>query len=93
MKFTKINSTNKEEFNVYINGKKTKAYKGDTIASTLLLNNCLSFKKSSKLGESRGLLCGMGVCYECLVTVNEVTKQQACITPVEEGMRIETNEH
>jgi len=31
----------------------------------------------------------MGVCYECLVTVNSESTQRACVTVVEEGMEVE----
>ncbi len=39
-------------------------------------------------GERRGALCGMGICYECRVRVNGTT-QRSCLTPVQDGMRVE----
>ena len=33
----------------------------------------------------------MGVCFECLVTVNDMPEQRACMTMVEPGMKIETD--
>jgi glycine/D-amino acid oxidase-like deaminating enzyme len=38
-------------------------------------------------GRGRGMLCGMGACFECRVAVNGIT-QRACLTPVAEGMRV-----
>jgi NADH dehydrogenase/NADH:ubiquinone oxidoreductase subunit G len=43
-------------------------------------------------GEARGPFCGMGVCYECLVTVNGVPKQRSCMTEVEDNMEIQIHE-
>ncbi|POO55408.1 FAD-dependent oxidoreductase [Agrobacterium rosae] len=40
-------------------------------------------------GARRGLFCGMGVCHDCLVTVDNRTSQRACMTPVQDGMRID----
>jgi predicted molibdopterin-dependent oxidoreductase YjgC len=34
----------------------------------------------------------MGVCFECLVTIDGVGNRQACMTAVEPGMRIETQQ-
>jgi predicted molibdopterin-dependent oxidoreductase YjgC len=32
----------------------------------------------------------MGVCFECLVTIDGVGNRQACLIPVRPGMRVET---
>jgi predicted molibdopterin-dependent oxidoreductase YjgC len=42
------------------------------------------------VAQPRGIYCGMGICYECLVTINGVHAQRACVTPVMDGMQIET---
>jgi len=34
------------------------------------------------------MLCGMGICFECRVTINGNAHQLACQTPVEAGMHI-----
>ena len=41
-------------------------------------------------GEARAPLCGMGVCYECRVTIDGIPHQRACMTTVTRGMAIET---
>lgn len=41
-------------------------------------------------GAERGPYCMMGVCFECLVTVNGRSNRQACLVAVEEDMRVET---
>lgn len=38
----------------------------------------------------RGIFCGMGVCQDCLVTIDGTPNQRACMTPLRDGMRVET---
>lgn len=76
------------EIVIIVNGRPTKAYEGETIHAALLAAGHRQLSKS-KSGEPRGVFCGMGVCFECLVTVNKVPAQQACVTMVEAGMEVE----
>jgi sarcosine oxidase subunit alpha len=77
---------------IYINGEAVTAYEGDTVLAALVASGHKSLRHSRKIGESRGPLCGMGVCYECLVTINQRPNQRACMTEVEDGMEILTGE-
>ena len=71
-----------------VNGRSTTAHIGETIHAALIAAGYRQFRKS-KTHQPRGVYCGMGVCYECLVTVNNGSTQQACVTLVEEGMEVE----
>lgn len=62
---------------------------GVTVAAGLLDAGIWSTRTSVR-GEARGPLCGMGVCFECRVTIDDVSAQRACLVPVREGMRVET---
>jgi len=42
-------------------------------------------------GAPRAPLCGMGVCFECRVSVDGVAHVRACLTPVSEGMQVITD--
>jgi len=42
------------------------------------------------LGEARGPLCGMGVCFECRVRIDERDHQRACMVLARAGMRVQT---
>ena len=72
----------------FVNGRSTTAHVGETIHAALIAAGYLQFRKS-KTHQPRGVFCGMGVCHECLVTVNKGPTQRACATMVEEGMEIE----
>jgi len=66
------------------------ASKGDTVAAALLAAGVTRFRTTPVSGAERGPYCMMGVCFECLVTINGHSNRQACLTPVEAGMRVET---
>lgn len=77
---------------VQINGKKVTAHEGETVLALLVAQGIQVLRRSGKKNQARGMVCGMGVCYECLVTVNGVPDQQACMTPVSENMEILVDE-
>jgi len=74
---------------VVINGQRVGVSAGITAAAALLNAGESSFR-SSVGGEARGPVCGMGVCYECRVTIDGVAHQRACLRVVADGMRIDT---
>jgi sarcosine oxidase subunit alpha len=74
---------------IVVNGKPMSVLSGATVAAALL-NEDVSRFRESVIGEARGPVCGMGICYECRVTINDVPQQRACLRVVEHGMRIET---
>ncbi|RFB80760.1 FAD-dependent oxidoreductase [Methylovirgula sp. 4M-Z18] len=71
------------------NGDTFRAEPGQTVAAALVAGQQQSFS-SSTTGESRGLLCGMGVCNECIVTIDGVPGQRACMQSVRDGLRVES---
>ncbi|MEQ1642394.1 MAG: (2Fe-2S)-binding protein [Pyrinomonadaceae bacterium] len=64
---------------------------GTTVAVAILSSDIDKFR-SSVTGEARGPLCGMGICFECRVTINGEKHQTSCTRLVEEGMEIVTGE-
>jgi NADPH-dependent 2,4-dienoyl-CoA reductase/sulfur reductase-like enzyme len=78
-----------QEFTFIFNGTSYKALAGDSIASALINCGIYSLRQSAQ-GEKRGLFCGMGVCNECEVTVDDDEGELACMTRVTKNMVIET---
>lgn len=66
------------------------AYPGDTLASALYAAGKRSWRKS-RPGDERGLLCGMGICFDCVLSVDGVSNVRACQTLVRDGMVVATN--
>jgi len=81
-----------KEIKIKINGKETTACQGDTVLASLVACGHKVLKKSRQLNENRGPLCGMGVCYECQVTIDGLPNQRACMAEVKNEMMILTDE-
>jgi sarcosine oxidase subunit alpha len=64
---------------------------GSMVAAAVLQAGVSSFRRSVT-GEARGPLCGMGICFECRVTVNGVAHVRSCQTLCENGMDVRTDE-
>ena len=64
---------------------------GCTVAAAVLGADVPSFRRSVT-GEARGPLCGMGICFECRVTINGVAHIRSCQTFCENGMDVRTDE-
>jgi len=76
-------------FNVVVDGRSMMAYAGESIAAVLMASGARVTRWTARAGEARGYFCGMGVCQDCLVTVDGVPNVRACMTPAREGMRVE----
>ncbi len=59
---------------------------GASVAAALTEAGHRAFRQTAK-GEARGMFCGMGVCQDCLVTIDGVPNQRACMTPARDGAR------
>ena len=77
---------------VSVNGRPITAFRGESVLAALVASGYLILRRSHKLKEGRGALCGVGVCYECLVSINGLPNQRACMVEVEDGMEIEIDE-
>lgn len=75
---------------VTIDGERHAARAGDTVAAVLLTTGAAATRVSPVSGAPRAPYCMMGVCFECLVTVDGVGNRQGCLVEVKDGMRIET---
>jgi predicted molibdopterin-dependent oxidoreductase YjgC len=73
-----------------IDGQAVAAFEGETIAAVLLAGGRRVFRRTVA-GQPRGLFCGMGICYDCLVTVNGTANRRACVTPAADGMVVDTH--
>lgn len=75
-----------------MDGKPLTGIEGEPIASALIANGIQAFRHTQKHHEPRGLFCGIGQCTDCMVVVDGTPNVRACITPLREGMRVETQE-
>lgn len=79
-------------FEVEVDGEKITAYEGETIAAALLASGRRIFRHTAKQGSPRGMYCGIGLCFECLMVINGIPNTRACQTLATPGCRVETQE-
>ncbi|WP_440534669.1 (2Fe-2S)-binding protein [Variovorax sp. YR566] len=80
------------EVTIHVNDSAVRTEAGRPISAVLHFRDGAVFRRTPKHQAPRGLFCGMGVCFECLVTVDGRAATRACLTPAREGMRIETEQ-
>ncbi|HLA76006.1 MAG TPA: (2Fe-2S)-binding protein [Vicinamibacteria bacterium] len=73
-----------------IDGATVEAEAGLTVA-TVLWNLGRRRLGRSVTGSPRGPLCGMGVCFECRVTIDGIPHRRACLEPVASDMEVVTD--
>jgi len=81
---------NYEYVNIVVDGVPIKAKPGSMIAAALIAEDILINRYTRKKHEPRGIFCGIGQCTDCVMVVNGLKNVRTCITKVEEGMVIET---
>ncbi len=74
---------------VSIDGRVHQVSPGTTVAVALLDAGTPAFHTSVR-GAPRGPVCGIGVCFECRVTIDGQPHQRACLVPCQQGMDIRT---
>lgn len=74
-----------------INNKEVSVDEGTTVAAAILNLGEPALRQSVR-GKMRGPLCGMGICFECRVTINGEPHSRSCMTLVSDGMEVVTNE-
>lgn len=75
---------------ITIDGREIEALEGEPVAAALLVAGIRVFRTMPKTGEARGGYCMVGRCSDCLMQVDGELNVRVCITPVKEGMRVET---
>jgi len=72
---------------IHVDDEPVLCHTGETIAVAILTTRRWVGQDAIR---RRGLLCGIGVCYECVVRVDGVSGARACMTLVRDGMRVST---
>lgn len=75
---------------VTVDGKGVEAREGDSVAAALLLAGFDHCRTTPVSDSARAPYCMMGVCFDCLVTIDGVGNRQGCMVRVRDGMEIAT---
>ena len=74
---------------VTVDGEAVIARATDSVAAALFAAGYQACRETPVSGAHRGPYCMMGVCFDCLVTIDGLGSRQGCLVRVRDGMQIE----
>ena len=78
-----------DQITITVNGLPVSVPAGAMVSAAVALAGVKVFRRSV-IGEPRAPVCGMGICFECRVTINEQEHSRSCQIPCEPGMEVRT---
>ncbi len=73
-------------------GQPMEGRQGDTIQAALHANGVAVLGHSAELHRPRGFYCAIGNCSSCMMTVNGVPNVKTCVTMLQPGMEVCTQQ-
>ena len=87
--FNRFTSDSPETVSIEFEGTRLDVPAGITVAAAVMGYTGEKYIRHSPVtGEKRAPYCFMGVCHECLIEIDGIPDQQACIIEVRDGMHI-----
>jgi hypothetical protein len=77
------------EVEIDFDGRAYRGVRGQSIAGILLANNVTAWRTTGDLQAPRGLFCGIGICFDCVVTVDGLADIRACLRRARGGEHVE----
>lgn len=71
-------------------GKTLQGFEGEPIAAALKANGIMIHRYTAKQHKPRGIFCAIGRCTDCVMVVDGEPNVRTCMTPLKEGMKVET---
>jgi D-hydroxyproline dehydrogenase subunit alpha len=75
---------------IEFDGREIPCEPGQSVGAALAAAGIRAWRTTRREGRPRGTFCGIGVCYDCLITVDGMPDQRACLTPARPGMRLDS---
>jgi predicted molibdopterin-dependent oxidoreductase YjgC len=73
-----------------VDGVEVTGFEGEHLSTVLMADGRIAWRRSPKRREPRGLFCGIGICFECMVEVEGQGIVRACQTTARDGMHLRT---
>ena len=77
------------EVKFFFNDQEIIGLTGQSVGAALLANGDRILRKTRFNEKDRGVFCGIGVCFDCLVVVDGVSNQRACLIEAKPGMKVQ----
>jgi len=81
-----------DELVLSFDGEPLRALPGQSIGAALIATGRRSWRRTRIGDRPRGLFCGIGICFDCLVDINGRPNQRACLVQAEPGDIVITQE-
>jgi len=78
------------EITFFFNGEKYTGKEGQTVAAALIDNGQRELRRTRFGEEPRSIFCGIGICFDCVVTINGIANQRACLIEISNQMQVES---
>jgi hypothetical protein len=79
-----------QPFQFLVDGEAITAYPGESIAAALIAHGRNAARRTAKTEAPRGYFCGMGVCWDCAMTVDGTPNVRTCRAEARPNMRVRT---
>lgn len=76
-----------DPFHFEFEGRSVEAYPGETVAAALMARDERTLRTAED-GSARGMMCGIGVCWECRCIIDGLPNRRACMTDAVPGMSV-----
>ncbi|CUJ98442.1 Hydrogen cyanide synthase subunit HcnA [Ruegeria denitrificans] len=88
--FRSLQDHDRDRVTLTINGQQVAAREGQSVWSAMAVSGQFETRKAALSGDARSAYCAMGVCFECMVEIDGLPNQQACLRRVLDGMNVTT---
>ncbi len=75
---------------ITLDGERLEGIAGQSIAGVILASGQLGLRRTSAAGRPRGIFCGIGVCFDCMVEVDGARDVRACQRRAVDGNAVTT---
>jgi len=79
------------EISFHFNGEKFTGAAGQSVAAALIANGQRELRRTRFGEEQRSIFCGIGICFDCVVTIDGVANQRACLIEISNNMKVESS--
>ena len=82
------NGTSTSTVHLNFEGKQLAGKVGESVATAILAGSAVHSGTSPVTGRRKSPYCLMGICFECLMEIDGVPNQRACMVLVRPGMSV-----
>ena len=79
-------------FTIELDGEPIEVEPGQSVAAALIAAGHRSWRRTRIGDRPRGVFCGIGVCFDCLATINGTPNRRACLVEAAPGDVVTTQQ-